>query len=85
MLTRRIAGAQLEIIVADITTLSVDAIVNAANSCIRVVTSEFFRGAVYAATPQNIGGSIKNSDIIAPLTSDSALHIFHPPVSTRAI
>jgi len=32
MLTRRIAGAQLEIIVADITTLSVDAIVNAANS-----------------------------------------------------
>lgn len=32
MLTRRIAGAQLEVIVADITTLSVDAIVNAANS-----------------------------------------------------
>jgi O-acetyl-ADP-ribose deacetylase (regulator of RNase III) len=31
-LTRRIGGAQLEIIVADITTLSVDAIVNAANS-----------------------------------------------------
>src|ERR1700751_4534334 len=32
MLTRRIAGAQFEIIVADITTLTVDAIVNAANS-----------------------------------------------------
>jgi O-acetyl-ADP-ribose deacetylase len=32
MLTRRIGGAQLEVIVADITTLSVDAIVNAANS-----------------------------------------------------
>jgi len=32
MLTRRIAGAQLEVVVADITTLSVDAIVNAANS-----------------------------------------------------
>jgi O-acetyl-ADP-ribose deacetylase len=32
MLTRRVAGARLEIIVADITTLSVDAIVNAANS-----------------------------------------------------
>jgi O-acetyl-ADP-ribose deacetylase len=31
MLTRRIGGAQLEVIVADITTLSVDAIVNAAN------------------------------------------------------
>ncbi len=30
-LTRRIGGAQLEVIVADITTLSVDAIVNAAN------------------------------------------------------
>jgi O-acetyl-ADP-ribose deacetylase (regulator of RNase III) len=32
MLTRRIAGAELDVIVADITTLSVDAIVNAANS-----------------------------------------------------
>ena len=32
MLTRRIGGAQLEVIVADITTLSVYAIVNAANS-----------------------------------------------------
>jgi O-acetyl-ADP-ribose deacetylase len=32
MLTRRIAGAQLEVIVADITTLKVDAIVNAANT-----------------------------------------------------
>jgi O-acetyl-ADP-ribose deacetylase (regulator of RNase III) len=32
MLTRRIAGAQLDVIVADITTLNVDAIVNAANS-----------------------------------------------------
>jgi O-acetyl-ADP-ribose deacetylase (regulator of RNase III) len=32
MLTRRIGGAQLEIIVADITTLRVDAIVNAANT-----------------------------------------------------
>lgn len=32
MLTRRIGGAQLDIIVADITTLSVDAIVNAANT-----------------------------------------------------
>jgi O-acetyl-ADP-ribose deacetylase (regulator of RNase III) len=32
MLTRRIAGAQLEVVVANITTLSVDAIVNAANS-----------------------------------------------------
>jgi len=32
MLTRRIGGAQLEVIVADITTLSVDAIVNAANT-----------------------------------------------------
>lgn len=32
MLTRRIGGAQLEVIVADITTLKVDAIVNAANS-----------------------------------------------------
>ena len=32
MLTRRIGGAQLEIIVADITTLGVDAIVNAANA-----------------------------------------------------
>jgi O-acetyl-ADP-ribose deacetylase len=32
VLTRRIAGAQLDVIVADITTLSVDAIVNAANS-----------------------------------------------------
>lgn len=32
MLTRRIRGAQLEIIVADITTLGVDAIVNAANT-----------------------------------------------------
>lgn len=32
MLTRRIGGAQLEVVVADITTLSVDAIVNAANS-----------------------------------------------------
>lgn len=31
-LTRRIGGAELEIIVADITTLGVDAIVNAANS-----------------------------------------------------
>lgn len=31
-LTRRIGGAKLEVIVADITTLSVDAIVNAANS-----------------------------------------------------
>jgi O-acetyl-ADP-ribose deacetylase (regulator of RNase III) len=31
-LTRRIGGAQLEVTVADITTLSVDAIVNAANS-----------------------------------------------------
>ncbi|WP_369722739.1 O-acetyl-ADP-ribose deacetylase [Bradyrhizobium sp. LLZ17] len=31
-LTRRIGGAQLEVIVADITTLSVDAIVNAANN-----------------------------------------------------
>jgi O-acetyl-ADP-ribose deacetylase (regulator of RNase III) len=31
-LTRRIGGAQLEVLVADITTLSVDAIVNAANS-----------------------------------------------------
>ena len=32
MLSRRIGGAQLDIIVADITTLSVDAIVNAANT-----------------------------------------------------
>lgn len=32
VLTRRIGGAQLDVIVADITTLSVDAIVNAANS-----------------------------------------------------
>lgn len=32
MLTRRLSGAGLEIIVADITTLSVDAIVNAANT-----------------------------------------------------
>jgi len=32
MLTRRVGGAQLEVVVADITTLSVDAIVNAANS-----------------------------------------------------
>lgn len=32
MLTRRIGGAQLEVIVADITTMNVDAIVNAANS-----------------------------------------------------
>ena len=32
MLARRLGGAQLEVIVADITTLSVDAIVNAANS-----------------------------------------------------
>ncbi len=32
VLTRRIGGAQLDIIVADITSLSVDAIVNAANS-----------------------------------------------------
>lgn len=32
MLTRRLGGAQLEVLVADITTLSVDAIVNAANS-----------------------------------------------------
>lgn len=32
MLTREIGGVQLEIIVADITTLSVDAIVNAANT-----------------------------------------------------
>jgi O-acetyl-ADP-ribose deacetylase (regulator of RNase III) len=32
MLTRRIGGAQLDIIVADITTLGVDAIVNAANT-----------------------------------------------------
>ncbi|MGY8684922.1 O-acetyl-ADP-ribose deacetylase [Bradyrhizobium sp. UFLA05-153] len=32
MLTRRIGGAQLEVIVANITTLSVDAIVNAANT-----------------------------------------------------
>ncbi|MCP3409670.1 O-acetyl-ADP-ribose deacetylase [Bradyrhizobium sp. CCGB01] len=31
-LTRRIGGAELEVIVADITTLGVDAIVNAANS-----------------------------------------------------
>jgi len=31
-LTRRIGGAQLEVIVADITTLGVDAIVNAANT-----------------------------------------------------
>ncbi|QPF94139.1 O-acetyl-ADP-ribose deacetylase [Bradyrhizobium commune] len=31
-LTRRIGGVQLEVIVADITTLSVDAVVNAANS-----------------------------------------------------
>ncbi|MCK1744960.1 O-acetyl-ADP-ribose deacetylase [Bradyrhizobium sp. 139] len=31
-LTRRIGGAELEVIVADITTLSVDAIVNAANT-----------------------------------------------------
>ncbi|PIT01452.1 Appr-1-p processing protein [Bradyrhizobium nitroreducens] len=32
VLTRRIDGAELEVIVADITTLSVDAIVNAANT-----------------------------------------------------
>ncbi|MEY9185991.1 O-acetyl-ADP-ribose deacetylase (regulator of RNase III) [Bradyrhizobium sp. USDA 326] len=32
VLTRRIAGARLEVIVADITTLGVDAIVNAANT-----------------------------------------------------
>jgi len=32
MLTRRIGGAQLEVVVADISTLKVDAIVNAANS-----------------------------------------------------
>ncbi|UVO39493.1 O-acetyl-ADP-ribose deacetylase [Bradyrhizobium arachidis] len=32
VLTRRIGGAELDVIVADITTLSVDAIVNAANS-----------------------------------------------------
>lgn len=32
VLTRRIGGVQLDVIVADITTLSVDAIVNAANS-----------------------------------------------------
>ena len=32
MLTRRTGGAQLEVVVADITTLKVDAIVNAANS-----------------------------------------------------
>jgi O-acetyl-ADP-ribose deacetylase (regulator of RNase III) len=32
MLTRRIGGAQLEVIVADITTLGVDAIVNAGNT-----------------------------------------------------
>ncbi len=31
-LTRRVGGAELEVIVADITTLSVDAIVNAANT-----------------------------------------------------
>jgi O-acetyl-ADP-ribose deacetylase (regulator of RNase III) len=31
-LTRRIGGAELGVIVADITTLSVDAIVNAANT-----------------------------------------------------
>src|SRR5436305_11983228 len=32
VLSRRIGGAELEVIVADITTLSVDAIVNAANT-----------------------------------------------------
>jgi O-acetyl-ADP-ribose deacetylase (regulator of RNase III) len=32
MLRRRVGGARLEVIIADITTLSVDAIVNAANS-----------------------------------------------------
>ena len=32
VLTRRIGGAELEVVVADITTLSVDAIVNAANT-----------------------------------------------------
>ena len=32
VLTRRFGGAELEVIVADITTLGVDAIVNAANS-----------------------------------------------------
>lgn len=32
MLTRRVSGAQLEVILGDITTLRVDAIVNAANS-----------------------------------------------------
>jgi O-acetyl-ADP-ribose deacetylase (regulator of RNase III) len=32
VLSRRIGGAELEVIIADITTLSVDAIVNAANS-----------------------------------------------------
>lgn len=32
MLTRRLSGAQLDVIVADITTLSIDAIVNAANT-----------------------------------------------------
>jgi O-acetyl-ADP-ribose deacetylase len=32
MLTRRLCGARLEVVVADITTLCVDAIVNAANS-----------------------------------------------------
>lgn len=32
MLTRRVGGARLEVVVADITTLSVDAIVNAAKS-----------------------------------------------------
>lgn len=35
--------------------------------------------------PHIIGGSIRNNDIIAPLTNESVLQIFQPPVSTRAI